>query len=451
MYMLDPRFRNALEEYQRKRYYPADHPDPLGTFAEFVNIGMVNALIEEHRKGGERNLLFVSHYILKVLHQLLDAEIFSDFVGAMQQKVMQTPAVFPRSVFYHARTLDDSRSVQLWGTMQKWCGEYASPLHEWTRAVLDRQRETHGAFDMPVRALAVDLDSDMQGMDQMLRGTLDLFAVQLRDLSSAGTLPGVLRSFRLDAWRNLADWSDFPAQARAFGESWSIRRQPVLRSSEQDESLLMVFPIHPPDRVTVEYGVGTGPLDQARFASALVEGCFHAGMNPELPAERRICGDPSLAPFWGYLYSLVFASPAGQKRYAGPTADRLASSIRTCLKFWFRYDTAISLFRHRAVARHTILSDLYPDAFAAGLPLEVPEFLYLYDLVRSDDAWFRTIAFRNAVAAEERLKELYGTEWFISRRWSVRLADYWWEGYRVTAKEVADDLGFEYCSHLAFS
>jgi hypothetical protein len=89
MYMLDPRFRNALEEYQRKRYYPADHPDPLGTFAEFVNIGMVNALIEEHRKGGERNLLFVSHYILKVLHQLLDAEIFSDFVGAMQQKVMQ--------------------------------------------------------------------------------------------------------------------------------------------------------------------------------------------------------------------------------------------------------------------------------------------------------------------------------------------------------------------------
>jgi hypothetical protein len=51
------------------------------------------------------------------------------------------------------------------------------------------------------------------------------------------------------------------------------------------------------------------------------------------------------------------------------------------------------------------------------------------------------VAYRGAVAAVDRLRELYGTTWFASEGCARRMRDYWNEGFHLTLRETLNDLG----------
>jgi len=64
----------------------------------------------------------------------------------------------------------------------------------------------------------------------------------------------------------------------------------------------------------------------------------------------------------------------------------------------------------------------------------------LFDLNRASDALSRSIAQRSAAGVAEHFRERYGREWFTTEKFARQARDYWWQGFRLTLKDILRDI-----------
>ena len=417
--MITDQFRIQLEEFHERRFFPQKYPDPYQEFIDFINQETVDSLIEESEA--------VAYYIYSIIPVIKFRDQFNSYSRAIQDK---------HPGFFDVRNAEDSQDV--WQKLKDWTTEWNSVLQDWLQEFIAHERKWK------------NLMSPTHNLEQMLRETVDLFSWKLSQRTQAKNLPVLLNHFRLKAAAPLADWNDFPALARSYSELCRIYSTSNLRKSE-DPSVMQCFPIRPPDQIQLQYGSAAGPLDVIRFAAELAQSWFYSGMNPELPVENRICGDPQLPLFWGYLYSLPFSTTVGLGKIVHQRTEIFASELRLAIEFFLRYDALLALFRSRVDPSLKEAEDLYVYYFQTALPLQAPSFLYLYDLDRSTNAIFRMLALRGALAVEEKLLTQFGRDWFSSSRLVALFKDYWREGFRLSLEDVLRDLDVSIPDSLLFS
>jgi hypothetical protein len=275
-------------------------------------------------------------------------------------------------------------------------------------------------------------------MENHLRGTRELFGWQMQQQAHAKNYLEMLRHFNFPRWKNVADWADIPSLARSVVETCGIAKSPKLQPSEEPAAQI-VFPILPPSRVTVEYGRSFGPADALRFLIELGKAFFYEGMNPDLKAEERICGDPSLPWFWGHVFGSLLAEAAGIKHFIGLQAEGLDSDSALISESWSRHEMALALYRYDAMQDLKNIQDHFAGRWELAFGYEPPRFLYLFDLSRSTESFFKAIAATRAKEAIQIFRTKYGTKWFTSVQWSKRVRDYWWEGFRLTLEDLVKD------------
>jgi hypothetical protein len=410
---ITPKLRSALQQYHERKWFSDRYPDPFGEFIDFVT--------EEFIRDADP---FIRRYIADIL----PARLHPELVRALQtgfQKTLTTRKLAPEFTFYYLRALEESESAVLWDEFQEWLKNERRALQEW----LSLQLQTERKWIQP------DPPAELKEIEAYLSSAeVDL-------PNSARRLPDLFRYFRFQHWDQVADWNDFEALAKAIMEICHIKNVPVLQRSNE-AAVQLLFPISPPDKVRLQFGRAAGALDSGRFLFEFGKGLFYSGMSARLPFEKRICGDPALPLFWGSLFSLLLADPVATRQLVSLTAEPVSFEMNTALRFWLRYDAMLAVYRTKVDDSLKTAQDLYVSLFESAFPsIEIPHRLYLYDLHRSHEALHRFVALRRAVAALDRLRELYGTSWFTSERWARRMRDYWNEGFNLTLRETLNDLG----------
>src|SRR6185503_8082021 len=141
--MLTDKFRNALGEYHRKKWFPEKYPDPFDQFIDYISEGMINDLLESWKQKKQGSLLDVAHYIFGILPQIRFREIFRDYRRALSERL--TDDILPEFVFFHLRSLPNEQSSELWKSFRNWNDNWESVLSEWSRAFL-RFEQDHSEF-----------------------------------------------------------------------------------------------------------------------------------------------------------------------------------------------------------------------------------------------------------------------------------------------------------------
>lgn len=429
--MLTQKLRHLLEEYQRKKWFPDRYPDPYGDLMDTLTVPAILSFAEV----GDRPSLSTGYFLGRELAQVCFPELLKEVQHATSKGIGR-PEIHPDSVSYFLRALDEGASRDLWKQFREWNESRRSLLERWLKAKVDLARQLKKLDEGTLKALKIDPESKNTAIGENLKNSLDFFDWQLRQHTAARNLRELLRFFRWERWDSTADWNDFRALGKSLTENCGIKNPPRLKQDRSNEAIQCLFPILPPARVQLRYGKAAGAADALRFVVELGKGCFYAGMNPELNLEDRICGDPSLPYFWGFLYALSLATTAGLNRLVGPQAESLAEPVRFWLQFRYRYDAMLAFYEWRVPASLKEAQDLYVDSFESAFPFEAPHFLYLYDLDRATDALFRTIALEGAVAATNQLAESYGRRWFSSAKFTRRARESWYEGFCLTLREV---------------
>jgi hypothetical protein len=239
---------------------------------------------------------------------------------------------------------------------------------------------------------------------------------------------------------SLADWDDLQAFASNWSDACHITSLPALKRSGEEPAEQQVLPVNPPSRVVQRYGTAAGPADTVRFLQELGRSSFYCEMNSDLSSTDRLLGDPMLPHFWACLYADLLAQPAGITRLIRIGSEDLAPRLNLILRFWNRYDCLLAMYHERLASDLKEAQDLYVACWESSFSIEPPHFLYLYDLERSGDSLLRVCASRSAAAVAERLRSLYGTDWFASQRCARKLRDYRYEGYRLRLEDVLRDL-----------
>ncbi|HEY4491942.1 MAG TPA: hypothetical protein VI958_08065, partial [Acidobacteriota bacterium] len=384
----------------------------FGEFIDFIN--------EEFIQNAEP---FIARYVADILPARLHPDLRAAYQRAFE-KTFTSHRIHPEFVFYYFRTLVESDAGALWDEFQQWLKNERTPLQDWLEVELKMERKLNIALQ---NATPAEIEAGLLST----AGHLQLPLRNLRD---------VLRHFRFEHWDNLADWNDFTALAKTVAENCHIKKMPTLQRASE-EAVQLLFPISPPERVLLQFGRAAGGFDSARFIFELGKGFFYSGMSSNLPFEKRICGDPSLPFFWGSLFSLLLADRTASKTIVSLAAEPIAKDMSSAFEFWSRYDAVLALYRMKVDDALKTAQDLYVSLFEMAFPFRASHSLHLFDLSRSREAFYRFVAYTNAVAATERLRELYGTRWFANERWARRMSDYWQEGFGITLQEVLHDLG----------
>lgn len=409
--ILNHKLRRLIEEYQRKKWFPEKYPDPLDELVDFINQETVDALIAEQQP-------FVAYYLHSMIPLLQFREQYRDYLQAQKAG--------PRFPFYHVQLTDEPDN--LWATLRDWCIDWKSALQGWLKAVITHEKTWKDPIPLP------------KDLESQLRSTRDIFEWQKKQFTSASTLPELLRFFRMPYAQSLTDWNDFAALAKFFAETCHISALPKFRKSDADPAVQFAYPIDPPHRVLVEFGDAAGPLDAVRFLHEFAKGCFYSGMDASLPAEYRICGDPSLPLFWGFLYAGILTTATGLHKLVNERAAQLEPFMQFGSEFRTRYDAAMALYRSQVDSQLKDAQDFYVLCFETAFPIRPSAFLYLYELDRATEAQARYHASAAASLAMETLQTKYGRDWFASPRWAKRAKDYWREGFRLTLQDTLNDL-----------
>ncbi|HSP06585.1 MAG TPA: hypothetical protein VLR94_05370, partial [Acidobacteriota bacterium] len=334
----------------------------------------------------------------------------------------------------------EQKRKQLWESWKEWARQSQSSLHEWLteRTALERKLESHRK-DALAR-FGIDAARECAGLEPLLRTSRDIFDFELRRYSRGRTLTDILSAFRMPMCDSLADWDDLQAFARNWSDACHITSLPSLKRSAEEPAEQQVLPVNPPSRVVLRYGTAAGPADAIRFQQELGRASFYCGMNSELSSTDRLLGDPMLPHFWACLYANLLSRPAGVARLIRTGSEDLAPRLNLILRFWNRYDCLLAMYHERLASDLKEAQDLYVACWESSFSIEPPHFLYLYDLERSGDSLLRVCASRSAAAVTERLRSLYGNDWFASQRSARRLRDYRHEGYRLRLKDILQDL-----------
>lgn len=428
--MLTDRFRSLLEEFHRKRWFPDAYPDPFGEFTDFVSEGRVSDLLEAWKREKRGAYLDVARYILPLLANLQLQEVGIDYRRALSAPI--SDGVTIDFIFYHIRNSPPEKASQAWKDLHQWSLQWESALYEWARASIEFESRHNEVFTLLAGRLQMPAVNE-----EILRTSRDLFEWQLQSRTKAKDHRQLLQYFQLETWKDIADWNDLPALARSVAETCDFPRMPKLRPAA-NPAVQFVFPVQPPGRLILEHGVATNPYDALRFLIEFGKGCFFAGMNPELPIEQRICGDPSVSLFWGYLVASLLADPEGVKTFTGSKAETMPEDTRLILQCWYRHELSLSLFRKQASGFKN-LQDLYASLRELAFPLEPPSFLYLYDLCHSSESEVRWIALHRAQNMIKHLRSKHGYKWFSDKKWTNRVREYWWEGHRMSTSEILAD------------
>jgi hypothetical protein len=433
--MLTPKFRDLFEEYHRRKWFPEKYPDPFEEFIDYISEGMVSDLITAWEQEKKDAYLDVARLILQLLPEFQFREIWTDFRKCLSEKL--SGDILPEFALFFIRNSAEEKSLELWNEFQKWNDKWDSVLSDWARSMIEFEA-AHSDFQK-LYAQRLQLQHPKENH---LQETRDLFAWQFRAKTDAKDYWDLLRYFQLERWRGIADWKDLPALAKSISNTCGIAKMPVLQRADEP-AMQFLFPIQPPMRQVLESGASAGPVDAMRFLLEFGKGCFYAGMNPELPVEQRICGDPSLPWFWGYLFASLVADPAGVKTFFGLKAEGLAEDTSFVLQCWYRHEVALSLYRKQAETDWKNVQNHYANLWELAYPLEPSSFLAAYELCHSTESIFRGTALRQAENVRRHLQSKYGKEWFRNRKWIDRFRDYCWEGYRLTAADILRDLQIE--------
>jgi len=432
--MITHKFRVLLEEYHAKRWFPKKYADPFGELVDWITKEHLGAFLSEHEKSGKRELLDVAAYLAKLLPEVQQPGLFQEYKRAVSQSLLN-PNVLPHFAFYYLRTLPEEQTHLLWENFTQWSLQRRSSLQDWLSTMIDLERSFEKLW-----SVYWDRSVEIPTLQNDLKSSRELFDWDRKQQTDGRSLPEILRFLRLSAWDALASWGDLRGFAKNVTETCKIRRKPNLRKSDWNPAIQFAVPIRPPQLVRVEYGEAAGPVDTMRFLFELGQSFFYAGMDPQLEIESRICGDPAVPLFWGFTFSGLLADRSGLRRLVGHQAEDLAETIQFASKFRDRYDAALAIYRGQVDAQLKDAQDVYMDCFETAFSFEGPHFLYLLDLDRASDAFYRTIAQRRAAIATERFRELYGKEWFTSEGFARRIRDYWWQGFHLTLKDIMRDL-----------
>ena len=433
--MLTPKFRDLFEEYHRKKWFPEKYPDPFGEFIDYISEGMVSDLITAWEQEKRATYLDVARLILQLLPEFQFREIWKDYHKSLSEKL--SGDILPEFAFFSIRNSPEEKSRELWTEFQKWNDKWESALSDWAHSMVEFESAHSDFHKLYTQRLQLQYPAENH-----LQGTRDLFAWQFRTKTDAKDYWELFRYFQFDQCNSCAYLKDIPSLAKSISDICGISKIPVLERADV-AAIQFLFPIQPPARLVLEYGAATGPVDAMRFVLEFGKGCFYAGMNPELPVEERICGDPSLPWFWGYLFASLLADPAGTKTFLGLKAEGLAENTNFILQCWYRHEVALAVYRNSAKTDWKNVQNHFADLWELAYPLEPPLFLGAYELCHSTESIFRCTAFRHVQNVRKHLQSKYGHEWFRNRKWIDRSRDYWWEGYRLTTVDILRDLQIE--------
>ena len=428
--MITSKFRFLLEEYQRRKWFPDLYPDPFGEFVDSVSSQTIDDLIEAWKREKRRAYLDVAHYLTRLLPEIQLPEICTEYKTALLQQISEN--ITPDSAFYWVRSSSEEQARELWRKLEHWSGRWEPALLEWAKATLkieSQHAELHKTYREELHLPTAE--------EAQLRSSRDLFTWQLQSRTKAGNYKELLRFFQMEHWNNAVDWKDLPALAKSVAATCQVPHSPVLQSSPNSATQFL-YPVSPPGRAILEYGKASGPYDAMRFLVELGKGFFYKGINPAHAAEERICGDPSLPWFWGYLYGSLLIDPEGVKSFIGLNAESMTQDTQLVLQFWYRHELMLTIFRRR-VSNFNDVQDLYSSLWDVAFPVAPPDFLSLYELALSPESDFRWIGLLRSQSLIKHLRSKYGRRWFADSKWARRTRDYWWEGYRMTTSGILSD------------
>jgi hypothetical protein len=436
--MLTEKFRKALEEYHRKKWFPDAYPDPFGEFIDYISEGMISDLMNSWKQNKTGSQLDSAYYIIRILPQIEHRELLKDYRAAFSKHVSSLK-ILPEFAPYYARTLNEEQSRDFWDDFRNWNEQWETVLSDWNSALLSSQNQHAGFFNLFDERLGFASVPEFNAIENHLRDTRELFAWQMQQQIRATNYREMLRQFDFPRWKSVADWSDLPSLAKSVAEACGFIRIPTPQSSEEPAAQF-VFSVAPPTRVILQYGRASGPLDALRFLAEYGKGLFYKGINPDLKSEERICGDPSLPYFWGHVLTSLLTETAGIKHFIGLQAQGLESDTSIIMETENRHEAALALYRNDAMNNRKNIQNHYLARWDLAFGFEPPRFLYLFDLSRSMESFYKAFAANRAKEAVQVFRTKYGSKWFTSTQWSKRVRDYWWEGFRLTTKQVLRDI-----------
>ena len=429
--MITQKLRELLEDFHRKKWFIEKYPDPYGEFIDSVTDEMIRSLVSAFEKDKRGSNLDVAYYIFRLLPEIQFRDHHRDYQNAFAKPFHEN--VLPEFGLYWVRNAEEERSLILWNEFEKWNQKWSHVLHEKARSVLATEKKHEAFLQIYGEQLRV-----LQSDESELRGTRDFFEWELNAKTKARSYYQLLRYFDLQRWKSSAPWIALPRLAKSIEETCGLPHSVPFQQSIND-AIQNLFPVAPPQRVSLEYGRATGPYDALRFLVELGKGHFYAGMNAQNQAEERLCGDPALPWFWGYLFASLIIEPEGVRTFIGPNAESLAEDTQLILQFWSRQEQMLSLYRNRVGSDLSNAQDHFAALWELAFPLEPPLFLSLYDLCRSDESLYRFHALRSSQKLIKHLRDRHGYRWFANRKWTQRMREYWWEGFRLSTKDVLAD------------
>jgi hypothetical protein len=404
-------------EYQRKKWFPDKFPDALGELVDYLNESAIRDLIQSGL-----------HHIASELSKLLPArkfpDLYRDYIQVYQEAL--APAnCRPEFCYFHLRKLSGDQRSELWSNLINWAKRSQSRMYDWHHARINLQKSFPESNE----------NSEIDRITNWLTSTRENFELEFPTKS----FPNAIASFRMSEWDDTFDWNDFSGLARSFLNNCLFQKQPSIRKSEIDDAVQFCFPIFPPDQVVVEHGTAAGPADAFRFIKEVAKGCFYAHFNPELSAEFRFTGDERLIQFWSALYSLPLTRKTGLRIIIGTAAENLAAQMESRLRFWYRYDAFLAVYKHAAENDFANAEDHFVQRWRNAFHFDPPASLFLYEFDHSIAA-AQVVAFDAALIAEEKLRTKYGNAWFASTQWVSKLRSYWWEGFSLNLADIINSM-----------
>ncbi len=444
--MAAEQFRTLLAEYHRKKWFPEKYPDPFGEFIDYISDDMISGIHESWKKDQLRNSLHTAYTIYRILPEVRFADLLAEYRVSMRELLDEN--VLPEFALYHLRTRAEDPGDGLWDKLRRWSEKWESVQASWWHAAGNCESQHADLLDAYSGSLGFDRKTQPAILEEKLRATKEFFSWQWKQLNAGNSFQDLLRYFRLDSLSTSADWNDLPALAKGVMELCHIRKSPRLLKSE-NPAVQFLYVIEPPHRLVLEHGRGS-PFDSLRFLVELGKGFFYAGHNPALPAEERLCGDPSLPWFWGYLYSRLLVEPAGIRSLIGASAEVFANHTDFTFHVSYRHDVMLGLYNCGLPGQWKNAQDYFVTLWENAVPVPAPQHLYLYELSHSTESFFRARAQHCARLAARALRSRYGWNWFASPKWAGRARDYWWEGFRLTLSDVLSDLQIAPTDEYAF-
>jgi hypothetical protein len=413
-------------DYQRKKWFPEKYPDPLAELVDYLNETAIRDLIQRSQTEKNHGLLHIALELSRLLPARKFPDLYRDYIQVYQESL--SPAnCRPEFCYFYLRKLPNDQRAELWSNLLDWAKRSQSKMYDWNHARINTQKSFPELSNK---------NAEIEKISNWLTSTRENFELEFPTKS----FPDAIASFRMSEWDETFDWNDFSGLARSFLNNCLFQKQPSIRKSSINDAVQFCFPIFPPDEVVVEHGTAAGPVDAFRFIKELAKGCFYAHFNPELRTELRFPGDERLIQFWSSLYSLPLTRKTGLKIIIGTAAENLAPQMESRLRFWYRYDAFLAVYKHAAENDFANAEDHFVQRWRDAFHFDPPRSLFLYEFDHTTGAAAQVVAFDAALVAEEKLRTKYGNAWFASNQWISKLRSYWWEGFRLNLADIINSM-----------